>query len=74
MCIQNSYSPEVLNNMEGAFKAVWDTLYAHIPVKGESSHELGQAEPHSRQLSVGWPHGPCRTAPQELETMALNPR
>jgi hypothetical protein len=35
-----SYSPELLNSMEQAFKEVWATLYAHMPAKGEDVHEL----------------------------------
>ena len=36
----NSYSPELLNSMEQAFKAVWQMLYAHMPVEGELGRRM----------------------------------
>ena len=36
----NSYSPELLISLEQAFKAVWQTLYAHMPVEGDNAREL----------------------------------
>ena len=58
----NSYSPELLNSMEQAFKAVWQMLYAHMPVEGDNAHELQiKLSQDSRQLGVGRHNGPRRS-------------
>jgi hypothetical protein len=34
-----SYSPELLSSIEQAFKSVWETLNAHMPVSGDVANE-----------------------------------
>jgi len=71
----NSYSPELLNSMEQAFTAVWEMLYAHMPVAGDDAHELQVRL--SRILVSLASDGITDTADlrsKALEAMALNPR
>ena len=70
-----SYSPELLNAIEQAFKSVWETLYAHMPVSGDNAHELQVRL--SRTLVSSASDGitdPADLRRQALEKMALNPR
>ena len=70
-----SYSPELLNSMEQAFKAVWQMLYAHMPVEGDNAHEL-QIKLSQTLVSLA-SDGVTDTADlrrKALETMAPNPR
>jgi len=71
----NSYSPELLNAIEHAFKSVWETLYAHMPVAGDNAHEL-QIKLSQTLVSLASDGitDPADLRRKALETMALNPR
>ena len=66
----NSYSPELLISLEQAFKAVWQTLYAHMPVEGDNARELQITL--SRTL-VSWRRMVSRTPPISVVRRALVP-
>ena len=70
-----SYSPELLNSLEQAFKSVWQTLYAHMPVEGEGADEL-QIKLSRTLVSLASDGitDPADLRCKALETMALNPR
>ena len=69
----NSYSPELLNSMEQAFKAVWRMLYAHMPVEGDNAHEL-QIKLSQTLVSLASDGltDPAELRRGALEAMALN--
>ena len=71
----NSYSPELLKSLEQAFKGVWQTLYAHMPVEGDNAHEL-QIKLSQTLVSLASDGitDPADLRRKALETMALNPR
>ena len=71
----NSYSPELLAALERAFKFVWETLYAHVPVDGDAAKELQIKL--SRTLVALASDGLTNSADlrrRALEMLALNPR
>ena len=71
----NSYSPELLISMEQAFKAVWQTLYAHMPVEGDNARELQITLSRTLvSLASDGMTDPADLRRKALEMMALNPR
>ena len=61
--------------MEGAFKAVSDTLYAHMPVDGDNAHELQVRLSRTLvSLASDGLTDPAELRLKALETIALNPR
>jgi hypothetical protein len=71
----NSCSPELLNAIEQAFKSVWETLYAHMPVAGDEVTELQIKLSHTLiGLASDGITEPADLRRKALVTMALDPR
>ena len=71
----NSYSPELLGSMEQAFKAVWQLLYAHMPIESDNAHELQiKLSQTLVSLASDGVTDPADLRRKAIETMALNPR
>ena len=71
--LSHSYNPELLNSMEGAFKAMWDTLYPHV--QGDNALELQVRLSRTIvSLASDGLTDPAELRLKALETMALNPR
>lgn len=71
----DSYSPKLLNAVDQAFKSVWETLYAHVPVSGEDANELQiRLSRVLISLASDGITDPADLRRKALTTMALNPR